>query len=64
MNGWKFLKERKGEPLLASIPVVVISAAEFRSSYLAFYGVVAYLQKPVAMKALMETVAQMQGRSC
>ena len=58
MNGWEFLKERKRQPLLASIPVVVISAADFRSSYLAFYGVAAYLQKPVAIKTLLEAVAQ------
>jgi CheY-like chemotaxis protein len=58
MNGWEFLKERKHQPRLAAIPVVVISAADFRSSYLAFYGVATYLQKPVAMQTLLETVAQ------
>ena len=61
MNGWEFLKERKHQPRLAAIPVVVISAADFRSSYLAFYGVAAYLQKPVAMKTLLETVAQFES---
>ena len=58
MNGWQFLKELREEPLFASLVVVVISANDIPGKQLASFGIAAYLQKPVAMKTLLETVAQ------
>jgi two-component system response regulator MprA len=58
MDGWQFLKERKQQPLLASVPVIVISAAEFHKSQVGPLGVAGYLQKPVSIKSLLEAVAQ------
>jgi CheY-like chemotaxis protein len=58
MDGWQFLKERKQEALLASVPVIVISAAELHRSQFGPLGVAGYLQKPVSIKLLLETVAQ------
>jgi CheY-like chemotaxis protein len=58
MDGWQFLQERKQEPSLASIPVIVISAVEVSRSELASLRVDGYLQKPVTLQALLETVAQ------
>jgi CheY-like chemotaxis protein len=56
MDGWRFRQEQKGDPILASIPVVVISALgdiEQKASDLGAYD---YLQKPVEPGKLLDTV--------
>ena len=59
MNGWEFLQERKHQPLLASVPLIVISANDVLDNHLALFGVAACLQKPVTLKVLLEMVAQL-----
>ncbi len=58
MDGLQFLKELKQEPLLANVPVIVISGAELERSRFAPFGIVSYLQKPFTLKELLATVAQ------
>jgi CheY-like chemotaxis protein len=58
LNGWQFLKDRKQEPRLAAVPVVVISSVELASSQFAPFGVAGYLQKPFTIPVLLETIAQ------
>lgn len=56
MNGWQFLEEKKRDPRLASIPVVVLSAdaSLAHSSY--ELGPVEYLRKPVDVETLVSVV--------
>jgi anti-anti-sigma factor len=51
MDGWQFRKEQQRDPVLAAIPVVVVSSADDVPG-----GVVAYLPKPVHMELLLETI--------
>ena len=52
MNGWEFCAARKGDPELSAIPVIVISALGRVSGR----DAAAWLQKPVELDALVETV--------
>ena len=55
MSGWDFLKARRGEPPLASIPVVVVTAAFDRE----VEGAVEVLQKPFDLARLLKIVARL-----
>jgi CheY-like chemotaxis protein len=55
MDGWQFLRERAGDPSMAAIPVLVLTAesgADRRS-----LGVAECLAKPVDVAALLERIA-------
>jgi CheY-like chemotaxis protein len=52
MNGWQFLKEKRGDPRLAPIPVVLMTAG--RPTPQSDEGVVSVLQKPFSVEALVE----------
>jgi CheY-like chemotaxis protein len=57
MDGWQFLRERAGDPSMAAIPVLVLTAesgADRRS-----LGVAECLAKPVDVTALLERIAQL-----
>jgi CheY-like chemotaxis protein len=56
MDGWQFRREQQQDPALAPIPVVVVSADGNVSQKAATLGAVAYLQKPVEVDALLDTV--------
>jgi CheY-like chemotaxis protein len=56
MNGSAFRAEQLGDPRLAAIPVVVISADSRTDQKAAALGAVAHLQKPVDMEALVSLV--------
>jgi CheY-like chemotaxis protein len=56
MDGWHFCEERKKDPELAAIPIVVISAVGDLEAKAACLGAAAYLQKPVDAEKLLETV--------
>jgi CheY-like chemotaxis protein len=60
LNGWQFLKDRKQEPRLAAVPVIVISSVELASGQFAPFGIAGYLQKPFTIPALLETIAQFE----
>jgi CheY-like chemotaxis protein len=52
MDGWEFLRQKKGHPELANVPVVVISAIP----PVDLDGVESVLTKPIDLNQLMETV--------
>ena len=56
MDGLTFLEERKQDPALASIPVLVISAADPTQAQAMALGAADYLQKPVEMEVLASKV--------
>ncbi|MFN2432213.1 MAG: response regulator, partial [Gemmatimonadota bacterium] len=60
MDGWQFRARQKDDPGLAEIPVVVLSAVPNVSDRAASLQADAYLQKPVDLDDLLQTV----GRYC
>ena len=52
MDGWEVLRRKKGDPDLANVPVVVISAIP----PVDLDGVESVLTKPIDLSQLMETV--------
>jgi CheY-like chemotaxis protein len=56
MDGWKFRAEQRADPELASIPVVVLSAATDVRRHAASMKVRDYLVKPVELPALLNTI--------
>jgi CheY-like chemotaxis protein len=55
MNGWDFLQVRQQDPLLAPIPIVIVSAARTAINVNAL-GVQGALDKPFDMDRLLATV--------
>jgi len=53
MNGWEFLEAQKGEVVLATIPVVIVSAAGERAKSA---GASAFIKKPVELESLLRIV--------
>ena len=53
MNGWDFLRERAKDPVIAAIPVVVLSASHAQTT-----EVSATLTKPVSLQDLVSTVSR------
>jgi CheY-like chemotaxis protein len=52
LDGWQFMKERRRDPALATIPVIVVSAlAEAKNSWSAVH-----IQKPFQPPELLEAV--------
>ena len=62
MDGWEFLAEQRAKPALASIPVVVLTAAGNARGLGASPQVVARLRKPVDIGALLDAVASACAR--
>jgi PAS domain S-box-containing protein len=62
MNGWDLLSELKADPLLATIPVIVVSivAQESRASLL---GAIDLVQKPVDRETLFRVLRRNLGSS-
>jgi CheY-like chemotaxis protein len=59
MNGWQLLVEMRRDPVLAEVPVVVISAAGDQQ---APAEAAAFLRKPLKLEALLEAVAKHRRR--
>ena len=59
MNGWEVLKELQEDVFLATIPVVVISAASNGKSRPA--GAVGYIKKPVDLDSLLRIIKKHCG---
>jgi CheY-like chemotaxis protein len=55
MNGWDFLQVRQHDPVLAPIPIVVVSAARGHATAAAL-GVQERLAKPIDLDSLLATV--------
>jgi CheY-like chemotaxis protein len=58
MNGWQFRQQQRADPILASIPVIVVSALANAAEQDGGLGEVRFLQKPVAPEELFATVAR------
>jgi CheY-like chemotaxis protein len=58
MNGWQFRQQQLRDPVLAPIPVVVVSALGSFDSYAPMLDSAKYLVKPVAVDELLTTVAR------
>jgi DNA-binding response OmpR family regulator len=58
MDGWNFLKERKAEGTMSGIPVIVVTAVLDDRSRAVAAGAVAFLQKPLDLSKLHETLRQ------
>jgi len=56
LDGWQFLQQRRQDPALAAIPVVVISGAAEPGQQADSLGVAALLRKPVELDGLMRVV--------
>ncbi len=56
MNGWQFVSEQAGDPVLASIPVWVITAAG--DAHPPPAGVTGVLRKPFRLDELLHVVGQ------
>jgi DNA-binding response OmpR family regulator len=55
MNGWQFLKAFRANPVLSSIPVIVISAAHDR---VVPSGAQEFIPKPIEFDSFLQTVRQ------
>ena len=58
MNGFEFRAEQLRDPVLADVPVVVVSADVSTAQKAAALGAVAALVKPIEFEKLRQTVAQ------
>ena len=58
MNGWAFRAEQVRDPLLAAIPVVVLSGHDAVREAAALLGVSAFLQKPIDIDTLLTVVSR------
>jgi CheY-like chemotaxis protein len=58
MNGWEFRAVQTQDPVLAKIPVVVVSADGNVKDKATTLGVAGYLQKPVQFERLLDLVRQ------
>jgi CheY-like chemotaxis protein len=56
MSGWEFRTRQQQEPSLRSVPVVLVSGLGDTASEARRLQATAYLNKPINMKALLETV--------
>jgi CheY-like chemotaxis protein len=61
MDGWDFRRHQRGDPRLARIPTVVISAAYSDARSVAGLEADAFLPKPFEVSALTETLQRLCG---
>lgn len=61
MNGWQFRDEQRQDPVLAPVPVVVISADSDLASKAAAINANDFLKKPIEINRLLDTVEQYCG---
>jgi CheY-like chemotaxis protein len=54
-DGWAFLRQRRGEPTLARVPVVIITGLRVASrEWAESLGAKTYFRKPVPVRALLD----------
>ncbi len=61
MNGWDFRAAQRQEPKLDLVPVVVLTADGAAAQKAAALGVAGFLQKPVSVNTLLNTVERYCG---
>lgn len=58
LNGWQFLGEVQHDPVLASIPIIVMSADRMMGDRIVGTCAKAYVPKPIPLDTLLDVVAQ------
>lgn len=58
MDGWTFCREKQSDPTLATIPVIVVSAAPRDNPRARSLAAVEHVPKPIEVTALLTTVAR------
>lgn len=58
MDGWQFRREQGLDPVLAPVPVVIVSATADVSRSAASLGAAGFVRKPVTLDALLEAIRQ------
>jgi CheY-like chemotaxis protein len=59
MSGWEFLRVQRENTLIATIPVIVVSAAGDRAKSTSANG---FIKKPIELENLLEVVHQFCGK--
>ena len=63
MDGWEFRTAQRGDPALARVPVIVLSADHGLERKISDLSVQAWLPKPFALDALLAAVSQHCSRA-
>src|SRR5205823_2109121 len=63
MDGWQFRREQQRDPLLADIPVVVVTADGNAQPRAAAAGIHDYLRKPIDLEELLQIIKRHGLRS-
>lgn len=61
MNGWQFRHAQRQDAELSRIPVVVVSAQTDSAQHAAWLEADDYIQKPIALDRLIETIQKFCG---
>lgn len=61
MDGYEFVAEKRKDPELAGIPIVVITAGGYAAEKAAALGAAGYVQKPFKANALLYAIRQATG---
>jgi CheY-like chemotaxis protein len=61
VNGWEFRIHQKRTPSMADIPVVVITAGHYSRDEIAWLEPADFLQKPIDLQRLLDTVRRYCG---
>jgi CheY-like chemotaxis protein len=62
LDGWGFLVERAKDPLLADIPVVIVSGYSDVAQRAKEAGAVAVVRKPLEPQTLLRVIDDLEGR--
>lgn len=63
MNGWEFRREQQADLELRAIPVVLLTARGEAADVAKDVGADAYLNKPVALRDLLNAITRLTGRA-
>jgi CheY-like chemotaxis protein len=63
VDGWQFLEERRHDPRLAGIPVVLISGQVAARETARALGLAGYVEKPISAVIVRETLARVLANS-
>jgi CheY-like chemotaxis protein len=61
MDGWQFRAQQRNDPMLGTVPVVVLTAHADASRVAQELGAAAFLKKPVQLEALLGAVKRFCG---
>jgi len=56
MNGWQFRAEQRRDPDISEIPVVVLSAGDYRAEQMGQLEITDYVRKPIELGHLLRMI--------